>query len=167
MLLITTPSVGRVKSKSKCKYKYIHASTNENTQTISYTIQIQYHSIDRTHNINYYSSVSLCVNRSGPVSILEELMKVFQSEYLFSIWNNQLIFFLCIFILFFVIFVIFFSTGRAAAHVEQLGLVDGGGRAVQGLPAQGPARADGKVQQGREEGTSEYDGLKLPHILIL
>ena len=33
------------------------------------------------------SSVSQCVNRSGPVSILEELMKVFQSEYLFSIYG--------------------------------------------------------------------------------
>ena len=114
-------------------------------------------------SITYNSSVSLYVNSSGLVSILEELMKVFRIS-IFHIWNNQLIFFFCIFIIF---FVIFFSVGRAAADVEQLGLVDGGGRAVQGLPAQGPARADGKVQQGREEGTSEYDGLKLPHILIL
>ena len=69
-----------------------------------------------------------------------------------------MIFFFCIFIIFFVIFFIFLSPGRAAAHFEQLGLVDGGGRAVQGLPAQGLARADGKVQQGREEGTSQSEG---------
>ena len=91
-------------------------------------------------------------------------MKVFRIS-IFHIWNNQLIFIIVFF--FFVIFFIFFSEGRAAADVEQLGLVDGGGRAVQGLPAQGPARADGKVQQGREEGTSESEGRKLPCILIL
>ena len=111
-------------------------------------------------SITYNSSVSLYVNSSGLVSILEELMKVFRIS-IFHIWNNQLIFFFCIF---FFIFFIFFSEGRAAADVEQLGLVDGGGRAVQGLPAQGPARADGKVQQGREEGTSQSEGIKLPHI---
>ena len=117
-------------------------------------------------SITYNSSVSLCVNSSGLVSILEELMKVFRIS-IFHIWNNQLILFLCIFIFFFVNFFIFFlSEGRAAAHIEQLGLVDGGGRAVQGLPAQGPARADGKVQQGREEGTSQSEGTKLYSLIV-
>ena len=44
-------------------------------------------------------------------------------------------------------------SGWAAANVEQPWLADGGGRAVQGLSPQGAARADGKVQQGRKEGT--------------
>ena len=49
-------------------------------------------------SITYNSSVSLYVNSSGLVSILEELMKVFRIS-IFHIWNNQLIFFF-----FFVIF---------------------------------------------------------------
>ena len=159
MLLITTPSVGRVKYKSKCKYKYIHASTNENTQTISNRV-----SYPQYYYQLLFLCISVCVNRSGPVSILEELMKVFRIS-IFHIWNNQLIFFLFNFF-FFHIFFIFLSPGGAAADIEQLGLVDGGGRAVQGLPAQGPARADGEVRQGREEGTSQSEGTKLYSLII-
>ena len=39
-----------------------------------------------------------------------------------------------------------FSAGWTASNLIEPWLVDGGGRAVQGLPAQGPARADGEVQ---------------------
>ena len=52
-----------------------------------------------------------------------------------------------------------FISGWVASNLEQPWLVDGGGRAVQGLPPQGASRTDGTVKQGRKEGTS--------HILCL
>ena len=47
-----------------------------------------------------------------------------------------------------------FSAGWTASNLVEPWLVDGGGRAVQGLPPQGASRTDGKVQQGRKEGTA-------------
>ena len=47
-----------------------------------------------------------------------------------------------------------FSAGWATPNLVEPWLVDGGGWAVQGLPPQGTSRTDGKIQQGRKEGTA-------------